>query len=102
MGEEKRKYALPIPRAIATGIVFEAAEKFGLEVDQEKPPEDAFDPRTDLPIKDYVPRMILWGESPEQLMEVKEYIYKKHEKWITNIEELRKNRMEQIRRKFRK
>jgi len=36
------------------------------------------------------------------LMEVKEYIYKKHEKWITNIEELRKNRMEQIRRKFRK
>ena len=102
MEEKKEKYALPIPRAIATGIIFEAAEKFGLEVDQEKPPEDAFDPRTDLPVKDYVPRIILWGESPEQLMEAKEYIYKKHEKWITNIDAGRKSRMEQIQRKFRK
>jgi hypothetical protein len=41
MEEKKKRYALPIPRAITTGIVFEAAEKFGLEVDQEKPPEDA-------------------------------------------------------------
>ena len=100
--EEKKKYALPIPRAITTGIVFEAAEKFGLEVDQEKPPEDAFDPRTDLPVKDYVPRMLLWGDSPEQLMEAKEYIYTKHEKWIDNLEVRRKGRMEQIHRKFRK
>jgi len=100
--EEKKKYALPIPRAITTGIVFEAAEKFGLEVDQEKPPEDAFDPRTDLPVKDYVPRMLLWGDSPEQLLEAKEYIYTKHEKWIDNLEVRRKGRMEQIHRKFRK
>nr|AAU82706.1 hypothetical protein GZ19C7_2 [uncultured archaeon GZfos19C7] len=100
--EEKKKYALPIPRAITTGIVFEAAEKFGLEVDQEKPPEDAFDPRTDLPVKDYVPRMLLWGDSPEKLLEAKEYIYKKHEEWITNLEGRRKGRMEQIQRKFRK
>jgi len=35
MEERKKKYALPIPRAITTGIIFEAAEKFGLEVDQE-------------------------------------------------------------------
>jgi len=100
--EEKKRYALPIPRAITTGIVFEAAEKFGLEVDQEKPPEDAFDPRTDLPVKDYVPRMLLWGDSPEKLLEAKEYIYKKHEKWIANLEGRRKGRMEQIQRKFRK
>ena len=100
--EEKKRYALPIPRAITTGIIFEAAEKFGLEVDQEKPPDDAFDPRTDLPIKDYVPRMLLWGDSPEQLMEAKEYIYKKHEKWIEGVDAWRKSRMEQILRKFRK
>ncbi len=100
--EEKKRYALPIPRAIATGIIFEAAEKFGLEVDQEKPPEDAFDPRTDLPTKDYVPRVLLWGDSPEKLLEAKEYIYTKHEKWITNLEARRKSRMEQIHRKFRK
>ena len=99
---EEKKYELPIPRAIATGIIFEAAEKFGLEVDQEKPPEDAFDPRTDLPIKDYVPRIILRGESPEALLDAKEYIYKKHEEWITGLEERRKGRMEQIQRKFRK
>ncbi len=91
-----------IPRAIATGIIFEAAEKFGLEVDHEKPPDVAFDPRTDLPVKDYVPGIILWGESPEQLIEAKEYIYKKHEKWITNIDARRKRRIEQIHRKFRK
>jgi len=100
--EEKKRYALPIPRAITTGIIFEAAEKFGLEVDQEKPPDDAFDPRTDLPVKDYVPRMLLWGDSPEQLLEAKEYIYKKHEKWIEGVDAWRKSRMEQIQRKFRK
>jgi hypothetical protein len=100
--EEKKKYALPIPRAIATGIIFEAAEKFGLEVDQEKPPEDAFDPNTDLPTKDYVPRIILRGDSPETLLEAKEYIYTKHENWIANLEVRRKGRMEQIYQKFRK
>ena len=100
--EEEKKYARPIPRAIATGIIFEAAEKFGLEVDQEKPPEDAFDARTDLPIKDYVPRVLLWGDSPEKLIEAQEYIYKKHEEWITNLEEWRKMRREQFQRKIRK
>jgi len=100
--EEKKRYALPIPRAITTGIVFEAAEKFGLEVDQEKPPEDAFDPRTDLPVKDYVPRILLCCDSPEKLLEAKEYIYTKHENWIANLEGRRKGRMEQIQRKFRK
>ncbi len=99
---EERKYELPIPRAIATGIIFEAAEKFGLEVDQEKPPEDAFDVRTDLPTRDYVPRIILRGDSPETLLEAKEYIHKKHEEWIEGLEERRKGRMEQIQRKFRK
>jgi hypothetical protein len=99
---EEKIYELPIPRAITTGIIFEAAEKFGLEVDQEKPPEDAFDPGTDLPIKDYVPRIILRGDSPEKLLAAKEYIYKKHEEWITNVEEWRKRRMEQIQSKFRK
>ncbi|MCW3130412.1 MAG: hypothetical protein N2V75_10010 [Methanophagales archaeon] len=99
---EEKIYELPIPRAITTGIIFEAAEKFGLEVDQEKPPEDAFDPRTDLPIKDYVPRIIIRSDSPEKLLAAKEYIYKKHEEWITNLEEWRKRRMEQIQSKFRK
>ncbi|MCK4476753.1 MAG: hypothetical protein KAU16_08515 [Methanophagales archaeon] len=99
---EEKKYELPIPRAITTGIIFEAAEKFGLEVDQEKPPEDAFDPRTDLPTKDYVPRIILRGDSPETLLAAKEYIQKKHEEWIANLEERRKGRMEQILRKFQK
>ncbi|RJS83231.1 hypothetical protein CW713_04095 [Methanophagales archaeon] len=99
---EEKIYELPIPRAITTGIIFEAAEKFGLEVDQEKPPEDAFDPRTNLPIRDYVPRIILRGDSPEKLLAAKEYIYKKHEEWITNLEEWRKRRMEQIQSKFRK
>jgi hypothetical protein len=54
---DEKRYALPIPRGITTGIIFEAAERFGLEVDQEQPPDDAFDIRTDLPIKDYVPRI---------------------------------------------
>ncbi len=99
---EEKIYELPIPRAITTGIIFEAAEKFGLEVDQEKPPEDAFDPKTDLPIKDYVPRIILRGDSPEKLLAAKEYIYKKHEAWIANIDEWRKRRMRQIQSKFRK
>ena len=100
--EERKKYALPIPRAITTGIVFEAVEKFGLELDQEKPPEDAFDPRTDLPTKDYVPRMLLWGDSPEQVLAAKEFIYKKHEEWINNVDEFRRRRIEQIQRKMRK
>ena len=99
---EEKIYELPIPRAITTGIIFEAAEKFGLEVDQEKPPEDAFDPRTNLPIRDYVPRIILRGDSPEKLLAAKEYIHKKHEAWIANIDEWRKRRMGQIQSKYRK
>jgi hypothetical protein len=99
---EEKIYTLPIPRAITTGIIFEAAEKFGLEVDQEEPPEDAFDIRTDLPIKDYVPRIILRGDSPEKLVAAQEYIYKKHEEWITNLEEWRKMRRERFQRKMRK
>jgi len=99
---EEKIYTLPIPRAIATGIIFEAAEKFGLEVDQEKPPEDAYDVRTDLPIKDYVPRIILRGDSPDKLVAAQEYIYKKHEEWIEGLEEWRKMRREQFQRKMRK
>jgi len=99
---EEKIYTLPIPRAIATGIIFEAAEKFGLEVDQEKPPENAFDVRTDLPIKDYVPRIILRGDSPDKLVAAQEYIYKKHEEWIEGLEEWRKMRREQFQRKMRK
>jgi len=100
--EEKKKYALPIPRGMTTGIVFEAAEKFGLEIDQEEAPDDAFDSRTDMPTKDYVPRMILVCDSPDTLMEAKEYIYTKHEDWISNIDERRKMRQEQILKKVRK
>ena len=99
--EEERKYALRIPRGIATGIVFEAAEKFGLEVDQEKQSEDCFDPASGLPVKEYVPHMILQGDSPEQLLAAQEYIYKRHEEWIEGIEEYRKRRHEQIHRKIR-
>ncbi len=99
---EEKIYTLPIPRAIATGIIIEAAEKFGLEVDQEEPPEDAFDVRTDLPIKDYVPRVILRGDSPDKLVAAQEYIYKKHEDWINNLEEWRKMRRERFQRKMRK
>jgi hypothetical protein len=100
--EEKKKYGLRIPRGIATGIVFEAAEKYGLEVDQDKPPEDAFDMVTGLPIKDYVPQMILRGDSPEILMSAQEYIYQRHEEWVEGVEEWRKMRREQIQRKIRK
>ncbi|MHC1624157.1 MAG: hypothetical protein ACXQTR_06165 [Candidatus Methanospirareceae archaeon] len=99
---KEKIYTLPIPRAITTGIIFEAAEKFGLEVGQEEPPEDAFDIRTDLPIKDYVPRVILRGDSPEKLVAAQEYIYKKHEEWITNLEEWRTMRRERFQRKMRK
>ena len=74
---------------------------YGLEVDQEKPPEDAWDIRSDLPIKDYVPRMLLWGDSPEKLLEAQEYIYKKHEEWIKGLEDWRKMRREQIKKKMR-
>jgi len=99
---EEKKYALRIPRAITTGIIFEAAEKFELGVDQEKPPDDAFDVRTDLPTRDYVPQILLWGDSPEKLLAAKEYIQKKHEEWIMGIEDWRKMRREQIQRKMRK
>jgi hypothetical protein len=95
-------YTLPIPRAITTGIIFEAAEKFGCEVGQEKPPEDAFDVRTDLPIKDYVPRIILQSDSPEKLVAAQEYIYKKHEAWIQGLEEWRAMRRERFLKKVRK
>ncbi len=101
--ERERKYALPIPRGITTGIVFEAAEKFGLEVTQEEASsEDAFDPRTGFPIRDYVPRMILRGDSPDKLLAAKEYIYKRHEEWISHLEEWRTKRREQILGKYRK
>ena len=100
--EENIKYELRIPRAITTGIIFEAAEKFGLEVDQDKPPEDAFDPRTDLPTKDYVPGMVLRGTSQEKLLAARDYIYKRHEEWIAGLEEWRKRRIEQIQSKVRR
>ena len=99
---EEKKYGLRIPRGIATGIIFEAAERFGLEVDQDKPPEDAFDMTTGLPVKDYVPETILRGESTEILLIAQEYIYKRHEEWIEGVEEWRKMRREQIQRKIRK
>jgi len=87
---------------MTTGIVFEAAEKFGLEIDQEEAPQDAFDSKTDMPTKEYVPRMILVSDSPETLMEAKEYIGKKHEEWISNLDEWRKMRNAQIMKKVRK
>jgi hypothetical protein len=99
---EEKKYGLRIPRGIATGIILEAAEIFKLEVDQEKQPEDAFDIVSGLPIKDYVPQMILRGGSPEKLIAAQEYIYKKHEEWLEGVEEWRKMRREQIQRKIRK
>ena len=99
---EEKKYGLRIPRGIATGIIFEAAERFGLEVDQDKPSEDAFDMVTGLPVKDYVPETILRGESTEILLIAQEYIYKRHEEWIEGVEEWRKMRREQIQRKIRK
>lgn len=99
---EEKKYGLRIPRGIATGIIFEAAERYGLEVDQDKPPEDAFDMASGLPVKDYVPQMILRGDSPEILMVAQEYIYRRHEEWVEGVEEWRKMRREQIQRKIRK
>ncbi len=99
---EDKKYVLPLPRGITTGIVFEAVEKFGLEIDQEEQSEDASDPRTDLPTKDYVPRMVLRSNSQETLMEAKEYIFKKHEEWINGLEDWRKMRMNKIMKKTRK
>lgn len=99
---EEKKYAIRIPLGVATGIIFEAAEKFGLVVEQDKPPEDSFDMVTGMPVKDYVPQTILRGESPEILMAAQEYIYKKHEEWVEGVEEWRKMRREQIQRKIRK
>jgi hypothetical protein len=95
-------YTLPIPRAITTGIIFEAAEKFGCEVSQEKPPEDAWDPRSEMPIKDYVPRIVLQSDSPDKLVAAQEYIYKKHEEWIQGLEEWRAMRRERLQKKLRK
>ena len=99
---EEKKYELRIPRGITTGIVFEAARIFELEVDQEEAStDDAFDMTTGLPIKDYVPQMVLRGDSQEKLLAAREYIYKKHEEWIENLEKWREMRREQIRRKIR-
>lgn len=99
---EEKKYALRIPRAISTGIVLEAVEKFGLILDQEKPREDSFDMVTGLPTRDYVPVMLLRGDSPEILMAAKEWIYKEHAEWIERVEDVRKMRREQIQKKIRK
>lgn len=99
---EEKKYELRIPRGVATGIVFEAAALFELEVDQEEASiDDSFDMATGLPIKDYVPQIVLRGDSQEKLLAAKEYIYKKHEEWIENLEKWREMRREQIRRKIR-
>ncbi|MDI6885957.1 MAG: hypothetical protein QMD22_06375 [archaeon] len=99
---EDKRYELRIPRGITTGIVFEAASLFELEVDQEEASvDDAFDMTTGLPIKDYVPQMVLRGDSQEKLLAAREYIYKKHEEWIENLEKWREMRREQIRKKIR-
>lgn len=99
---EEKKYELRIPRGVATGIVFEAAGIFELEVDQEEASiDDSFDMATGLPIKDYVPQIVLRGDSQEKLLAAREYIYKKHEEWIENLEKWREMRREQIRRKIR-
>jgi hypothetical protein len=99
---EDEKYALALPRGITTGIIFEAVEKFGLEIGQEEQSEDAFDPRTDLPTKDYVPRIVLWGDSAEKMEQAKEYIFTKHGEWINGLEDWRKMRMNKIAKKMRK
>ncbi|MBA7554758.1 hypothetical protein ES705_47389 [subsurface metagenome] len=49
-----------------------------------------------------MPGIVLRGDSEEELLVAKDYIYKKHEEWISGLEEWRKNRMEQILRKTRK
>jgi len=99
---EDKKYELRIPRGITTGIVFEAAALFELEVDQEEASiDDSFDMATGLPIKDYVPQIVLRGDSQEKLLAARNYIYKKHEEWIENLEKWREMRREQIRRKIR-
>ena len=99
---EEKKYELRIPRGITTGIVFEAAALFELEVDQEEASiDDSFDMATGLPIKDYVPQIVLRGDSQEKLLAARNYIYKKHEEWIENLEKWREMRREQIRRKIR-
>jgi len=103
MGMDEKRYELRIPRGITTGIIFEAAAMFELEVDQEETTvDDAFDMATGLPIKDYVPCMVLRGESQEKLLAAQEYIFKKHEEWMDNIEKWREMRREQIQRKIRR
>jgi len=99
---EEKRYELRIPRGIATGIIFEAAALFELEVDQEDASvDDAYDMTTGLPIGDYVPQTVLRGDSQEKLLAAREYIYKKHEEWIEGLEKWREMRREQIRRKIR-
>jgi len=36
------------------------------------------------------------------VLAAKEFIYKKHEEWINNVDEFRRRRIEQIQRKMRK
>ncbi|MCW3135778.1 MAG: hypothetical protein N2V77_02405 [Canidatus Methanoxibalbensis ujae] len=88
-GAAEDKYEIVIPRGIATGIVFEAAEKFGLEVDQEVRDED-------------VPKIVLRGDSPEIMEMAHKFIYEKHKQWIESIEEQRRIRRERIMRKMRR
>jgi len=100
---EEKRFELRIPRGIAAGIIFEAAAIFELVVDQEDAAgDDAFDMATGLPIKDYVPCMVLRGDSQEKLVAAQQYIYKKHEEWMDNIEKWREMRREQIQKKIRR
>ena len=86
---EEGVFELVIPRGIATGIVFEAAEKFGLDIDQEVRDED-------------VPKIVLRGDSKEVIEKAHRFIYEKHKQWIESLEEQRRMRRERILRKLRK
>ena len=86
---EEGVFELVIPRGIATGIVFEAAEKFGLDIDQEIRDED-------------VPKIVLRGDSREVIEMARKFIYEKHKQWIESLEEQRRMRRERILRKLRK
>jgi len=86
---EEGVFELVIPRGIATGIVFEAAEKFGLDIDQEVRDED-------------VPKIVLRGNSKEVIEKAHRFIYEKHKQWIESLEEQRRMRRERILRKLRK
>ena len=87
--QEEGVFELVIPRGIATGIVFEAAEKFGLDIDQEIRDED-------------VPKIVLRGDSREVIEIARKFIYEKHKQWIESLEEQRRMRRERILRKLRK